>query len=145
MNNKTKFYPILDDFGTVRALSFSYKGETFTAQKQGVEVTRAVSEVLGEEVQDWSKAPVAAAQAEIHRRREHQSDRTTTGLYTINDKSGRVLAVVNVLEGDEDECKQIATQVAVRLSAFYKQKLKAVLVADMARMIGSFQCLPQIR
>lgn len=126
-----RFYPVLDDFGVVRVLSVIKKGETFTGHKQGFTVAKAMAEVLGEEVHDWSKAPPAAVAAEVARLNKLSANRpkpTTVGLYVVIGTSGAPLAFINAFKEFEEECSQIANQVAVRLSAFYKVPLYPELV-----------------
>lgn len=129
MSKPIKFYPIIDNVGLIRSMSMIFQNETYTCFKLCEQVSRATSEALCEENNDWSDAPPEAMRAELARRHKLAPVKPpATAAYKVVDSDGKLLAVILSYQGKEDECAGIANQVAIRVGAFIKEQCAPHLI-----------------
>ena len=119
--NAKSMYPVIDNFGLVRAIVLIFPGEEWRCKKRCEQVTVAVSFALGEKSADWTSAPIETVKAEINRRISHRPPEftaETVGIFEIVDGHNRPNVLIGVLRGRESECQRIASSVVATVARF---------------------------
>lgn len=113
------FYPVFDDNGNVRALSIIKPTERFKSKKLCDQIVKAVSEVLGEEMGDWSEAEPEVFKRELARlKRRAKTSLTPREAVRISARNGKLLSVVFVHRESKEIDRRIVWQVVNRIGMY---------------------------
>ena len=121
-----RHYPVVDDFGVVRAMVLIYPHQDWICKQRLNQVLVAISFVLGETVQDMSCFSPGQFRNETARRmacRPAGYSADVVGWMAVCDERDAAYVLVSVFRGREDECQKVASAVCFTIARFDRMQM----------------------